>query len=405
MDTRATAEGWDWDPRDASVQQDQVAGYDAAREAWSLARSDSMGWSVLRHEDALTVLQDPETFSSRVSTHVAVPNGMDPPEHTAYRAIVDRTFTPERVRSFEPELRALVQDLLATVTGDTEVEVMAAIGEPFAARAQCAYLGWPLETATALQDWAAGSARATASGDRLELARVAERFDRIIVGVLDRQRAAGPEAPATLTAALLDERIDGAPLSDATLVSMLRNWTAGELGTIAAAAGIIVAHLAQDQALQEELRADADRRQAAMDELLRLEAPLIANRRRTTRSVTLQGRAIPADAPVSILWPAVQRDPRAIPEPTRYRADRDPALNLLYGRGPHACPGEGLARLELGVLFDELFRVLPAFELVPGATPPRATYPSGGFTEVRIRPIGSISANLERSTGFASSMG
>lgn len=376
----------DWDPRDGSVQRDQVAGYDAARETWSLARSEALGWSVLRHEDALTVLRDHENFSSRVSTHAAVPNGMDAPEHAAYRAIVDRCFAPAHVRSFEPELRSIVRDLLATAPHSDVIEVMSAIGEPFGARAQCGYLGWPLETAATLQEWAAGSSQATASGDRTELARVAERFDRIIVAMLDRQRAAGPDDRDTLTARLLDERIDGAPLSDATLVSMLRNWTAGELGTIAAAVGIIVAHLARDQELQRELRASPDLRPAAMDEILRLEAPLISNRRRTTRQVTLQGRTVPADAPVTILWPAVQRDPRAFHDPTSYQSDRDPAANLLYGRGPHACPGEGLARLELTVLLDELFRTLSGFTLAPGEEPVRATYPNGGFAEVRIVP-------------------
>lgn len=383
---RASGLGVDWDPGAASVQRDQVAAYDAARERWSLARSEALGWSVLRHKDAMTVLRDHETFSSRVSTHVAVPNGMDPPEHTTYRAIVERCFSPARVRSFEPELRSIVRDLLATVAHGDVTEVVSTVATPFAARAQCAYLGWPLETADALQEWAAGSARATASGDRSELARVAERFDRLIIGMLDRQRAAESDGPDTLTGRLLDERIEGEPLSDTTLVSMLRNWTAGELGTIAAAVGIIVAHLARDQELQEELRATPDLRGTAIDEILRLEAPLIANRRRTTRPVTLQGTTVPADAPVTILWPAVQRDPRALHDPTSYRSDRDPAANLLYGRGPHACPGEWLARLELTVLLDELLQAVPGFTLAPGQEPVRATYPNGGFAEVRIVP-------------------
>lgn len=363
-----------------------MAAYDAVREASSLARSEAHGWSVLRHADAQTVLTDPVTFSSRVSTHVAVPNGMDPPEHTAYRAVVDRCFTPERVRAFEPGLRALARQLLADATPAGVIEVMSTIAEPFAAHAQCAYLGWPPETADGLRAWAAGSALATASGDRAELDRVAERFDAIIAGVLDRERATGPDADAagTVTAHLLRERVDDAPLSDATLVAIVRNWTAGELGTIAAAVGIIVEHLARDQALQAELRASPALRRTAIDEILRLDAPLLTNRRRTTRPVVLQGQTIPADAPITIVWPAVQRDPRATPDPATYRSDRDPSTNLLYGRGPHYCPGEGLARLELEVLLDELFGVLPGFILEPGHVPVQATYPTGGFAQVRI---------------------
>lgn len=400
---------WDWDPRDESVLRDQVAACDELRERCPVAHSRFLGWSVLRHADALTVLGDHETFSSQVSKHVAVPNGMDPPEHTAYRAVVDRCFTPELVGSFETKLRAIAAAVVADaldgaedVDGAGEVEVMSAIAEPFAARAQCAYLGWPTEVAAALQEWSADSARATLARDRAELSRVAERFDRIIVGVLDRQRAADPAGGAggaTLTGRLLAERVDGAPLTDSMLVSMLRNWTAGELGTIAAAVGIIAEFLARQPDVQRLLRTDPGLRGAATDEILRLEAPLIANRRRTTRQVSIGGRTIPADEPVTILWPAVQRDPTAHADATGFRLDRDPAGNLLYGRGPHACPGEGLARLELGLLLDELFRALPGFALAPDRAPIRAVYPSGGFTEVRIVPT--VASSGDRSDGSA----
>lgn len=380
----------DWDPRDPSVLADQVAAYDEVRDRCPVAHSEFLGWSVLRHDDALAVLGDPVTFSSRVSTHIAVPSGMDPPDHTAYRAVVDRCFTPELLMAFEPELREVATRIVAdAVAGADAVEVMATIAEPFAARAQCAYLGWPVEAATALQTWWADSARATLARDRDELARVAERFDRIILTMLDRERAAGPRDRATITGRLLEERMDGAPLTDAVLVSMLRNWTAGELGTIAAAVGIVVEFLARRLDVQQQLRASPDMRQTAMDEILRLEAPLIANRRRTTRPVALRGRVIPADEPVTILWPAAQRDPLAMAEPTAFRLDRDARDNLLYGRGPHRCPGEGLARLELGVLLDTLFHAAPGSWLAPARSPIRAIYPAGGFSEVHIVWVGS----------------
>jgi cytochrome P450 len=98
----------------------------------------------------------------------------------------------------------------------------------------------------------------------------------------------------------------------------------------------------------------------------------------------MRGRTIEADAPVTVLWAAAQRDPRVFEDPAEFRLDRDPNDNLLYGRGPHYCPGEGLSRLELGVLLDELLLKAPAFTLAPHREPVRAVYPSGGFSEVRI---------------------
>ena len=369
----------DWDPRE--VGGDQVRAYDELRARCPVAHSRAQGWSLLRHADVLAALADPATFSSRVSGHVAVPNGMDGAEHAAFRAVVDRCFTPQRVAGFAPELRRIAESLVSGLAGAGQPgEVMAALGEPYAALAQCAYLGWSTEVADALRGWSADSERATRARDRAELDRVAARFDEIIVAELDRARAVS--TPRTLTHELLDEQVDGRPLTDGEVVSIVRNWTAGELGTIAAAVGIVVEFLARRPDVQDLLRAQAGLRQAAMDEMLRIEAPLIGNRRRTTRPVQVGGRTIPADAPVTLLWPAVQRDPEAFDDPTAFRLDRDPAQNLLYGRGPHYCPGEGLSRLELGIMLDALLAALPTFRLA--GEPVRASAPAGGFAQVRI---------------------
>ncbi|MEI2785844.1 MAG: cytochrome P450 [Candidatus Nanopelagicales bacterium] len=365
----------DWDPRADAVQIDQISAYDELRQRCPVAHSDFLGWSLLNHHDAMTALLDHEVYSSQVSRHVAVPNGMDPPEHTAYRAIIDRCFTAQFVDDFAPALRRLAEDLIPAAL---ELDIMADLALPYAARAQCAYLGWPQSAATALQTWAEQSAPATLRGDREELERVAKQFDEIIVENLRTDR------PGPVITGLRSERVAGQPLTDAQIVSIVRNWTAGELGTIAAAVGIIVGFLAQHPQEQQLLRERPALRQPAMDEILRLDAPLIADRRRTAVPVTASGRDIPADEPVTILWPAVQRDPARFDAADQFRLDRDPRDNLLYGRGVHYCPGEGLARLELGVFLDEFLHAIPAFELVAAQ---RAGYPSGGFRALRVRAV------------------
>ncbi len=388
--TSAASTDFDWDPRDESVVHDQVSAYDSLRDRCPVAHSEAQGWSLLRHADVLGALADPETFSSRVSAHVAIPNGMDGAEHATFRAIIDRCFTGERVASFGPALRQLADELVAGLhraprpaDAPQSTEVMAALGEPYAALAQCSYLGWPPAVADALRRWSADSQEATRRRDRDELARVAAQFDRIIVDQLAAARAASPDASRTLTHELLDARIGDRPLTDDELVRIVRNWTAGELGTIAASVGIVVEFLARRPDLQAHLSEHPEQWQAAMDEMLRLQPPLIANRRRATRAVELGGRTIPDGSRVTILWPGVQRDPMVFDDPTEFRLDRDPADNLLYGRGPHYCSGEGLSRAELGAVLAALLDGLPRFRLA--GEPVRARYPAGGFSEVRIR--------------------
>jgi cytochrome P450 len=75
----------DWDPRSPAVLDDQIAAYDQMRSRCPVAYSDYLHWSLFRHADVMRVLNDHDTFSNAVSSHLSVPNGMDPPEHTRYR--------------------------------------------------------------------------------------------------------------------------------------------------------------------------------------------------------------------------------------------------------------------------------------------------------------------------------
>ena len=83
-----TAPQPDWNPRAEEVQRAPIATGDHLREKCPVAYSELLGWSLFRHEEVTRVLHDHVRFSSVVSRHVAVPNGMDPPEHTAYRSAI-----------------------------------------------------------------------------------------------------------------------------------------------------------------------------------------------------------------------------------------------------------------------------------------------------------------------------
>ncbi|MGT2460697.1 cytochrome P450 [Sinomonas atrocyanea] len=228
---------------------------------------------------------------------------------------------------------------------------------------------------------------ATLSLDRAAMSAVAVEFDGHIRQQLDLRRRAGLSAPVDLTTELLDERIEGRPLTDEEIVSIVRNWTVGELGTIAAGVGAVCKFLADHPDIQSDLRAARDDRELlarASDEILRIDAPLIANRRRTTAEVTIGGRIIPDQARIVLLWASANRDGRVFVDPTDFRLDRDPHDNLLYGEGIHACPGAPLARLELSVLMEELLGATQSLE--PGADAPlRAKYPAGGWSRLLLR--------------------
>ncbi|WP_211489898.1 cytochrome P450 [Georgenia thermotolerans] len=376
----------DWDPRSEEVQRDQIAAYDDMRRGCPVAHSPYGNWSVFRHADVVRILDDPATFSNVVSTHLSVPNGMDPPEHTPFREINDRYFTPAEMAAFEPACREIARDLV-TALPRGEVELMADLAADFANHVQCRFMGWPESLREPLREWTLKNQEATLALDRTAMAAVAVEFDGYIREQLEVRRSAGPAAPADTTTRLLAETADGRALTDEEIVSLVRNWTVGELGTIAASVGIIVHYLATNPEVQGLLREDTGRIEAATDEILRMHAPLIANRRRTTAPVTIAGREIPAGERVMVLWASANRDEDVFGDPDEFRLDRDPADNLLYGRGVHVCPGAPLARLELRVLLEELLAGTTDLAPVPGKEPVRAAYPGSGFSWLPLRVV------------------
>ena len=373
----------DWDPHSAQVQVDQRAAYDALRERCPVAWSESLHWSVLRHADVMRVLHDHDTFGNAVSQHPAVPNGFDPPQHSAYRRALDPFFTPARMQRFEPVCREVVASTVEQGLALRELEVNHEFALPFAVRVQCAFLGWPPLIQDEVLDWLRRSHAATRSGDRVLTATIAAEFEAFV----DRMRAARRDAPPDqdIGSELMHTSVDGRALDLRELASVLRNWTVGEVGTIAASVGILLHWLATHADWQQRLRAQPELLPAAIDEVLRIDGPLVGNRRITRAPVELGGRQLGAGERLSINWVAANRDPRAFDDAQAFRLDRDPALNLLYGAGIHVCPGAPLARLELRQLMEELLARTTRIELPPGEPPTRAVHPDAGYASLRIR--------------------
>jgi cytochrome P450 len=371
---------FDWDPL---APCDPVARSDELRHRCPVAHSEALGWSLFRHRDVMRALVDHATFSNTVSARRAVPNGMDPPEHTEYRRVIEPYFSPERMRALEPRCRAVVRELLASV-GD-EIEVMSQLAEEFALRAQCAFLDWPVEVHTPLRDWIRKNHEAIRSRDRAAISAVAGEFDAHIRAVLTARRAERGSPGTDVASQLLSERVHGRHLTDDEIVSILRNWTVGELGTIAASIGILVCYLATRPELQSRLLQCPSKLSTAIDEILRIEAPLLTSRRMTTTPVEFDGQALPARERVTLMWASANRDEAVFGDPDEFRLDRDPELNLLYGAGIHVCPGAPLARMELECFLEEFLLAIPSFEIASSEPPARAIYPASGYSSLRVR--------------------
>lgn len=372
-----------WDPASADAAGDPLEVVDRMREGCPVAPMGVGGWAVLRHADVARILEDHDTFSNAVSSHLSVPNGMDPPEHTPFRRLIEPYFAPHRIAGFEPTCREIAADLVGGLEDERPVELMQDLALPFAGRVQCAFLGWPQETHTTLIRWANRNHDATRSQDRSAMSEVAGEFERLVRDMLE-ERKNSCEA-ADVTAELMQERVDGRPLSLMEVTSILRNWTMGEIGTIAAAVGILGHFLAQHPDIQDGLRRKPEDLPAAIDEVLRIRGPLATNRRVATRRTEVGGRTVQPGDRLTLSWVAANRDPAAFADPVAYRPDRPADRNLLYGAGIHVCPGAPLARMELRVVIEELLAHTEGLTLLDDDEAEYAVFPASGFSRVPVR--------------------
>jgi len=385
---------------------------DNLRQAHDVIKSDAGEWVLLRHADVVAAALDDERFSSQVSRFLQVPNGLDGAEHEHFRALIDGYLSKEALLSYVSIFDKVATELMSELPKGKMLNAVDDIGAVFAVRAQCAWLGWPTELEPRLLQWMRDNHSATRSKDNVKMAKVAQDFDDIIRSVLQPYRntdeVAGMFKASTaetntagsniaknniaknsldmnsVTAQLCRERIDGRELSEAELVSILRNWTGGDLGSIALCVGVIIAHIIKhpeqvnfwSQAADSEL-------EAIIDEVLRIDDPFVSNRRITTCPVSIGAHNLPKGARVQLNWTSANRD-EAVFGDNSFDPQRHAAANIVYGIGKHVCPGRLLATWQLRIATQVLLAYFKDIQLAAGFSLEREQPPLGGYSHVPV---------------------
>lgn len=374
----------DWDPLSDDMQCDQRKVYDLMRAHCPVAYSEVHQWSLFRHEDVMHALSHHVTFSSSVSRYPAVPNGMDPPEHAVYRNLVNAYFQEDHLKRFEPQCYQIVGEIIAGLEPDVQFDFVGSVALPFAAASQCRFMGWSPDAQNTLVAWSLRNHQAVREGDRVQIASLAKEFEQFVTTMIHYSERPDAQTQLSVTARLLKERVFGKRLTHRQIASIVRNWTVGEVGTLSASVGILVEYLARHRWLQDTVRHNMALLPEAIEEILRLNGPLVANRRTVTQKTTLHDRTLRAGDKVQLNWIAANRDPAVFEHADAFRFGRDHTHNLLYGYGIHACPGASLARKELAIIVGEVLRYTDEIVLADNEPPTLATYPTSGFSRLPI---------------------
>lgn len=335
------------------------------RQRCPVAHSDTWGgfWAVLRHADVVDVLTQPERFITSVQNVVPKvaftgrrpPLHLDPPEHTPYRQVINRFFTPERIERFTPTVRRIARDLMQPLVaaggGDLcDVFTHRFPGHVFAEFFHLpADLGMEIREVTAVYNRALQEARdELVKETSLELYEIARRIIEM------RQREPLDD---DLTTALLNKRWEGEPLPEDLVLGTIRQMIV--VGMIAPSVfiGTMAVHLAKHPGLQNRLRQEPDLIPGAIEEYLRLFTPYRGFARTAVRDVEIGGRHIAKDEPIALVYASANRDETVFEDPDRFVLDR-PNIDehIAFGKGPHRCAGESLARVMLGAALEELLQ-------------------------------------------------
>ena len=338
-------------------------------------------WVVTRHDDILAVQKQPERFSSgqaleATSTMPAPVQAVletgfaqfqslvqtDPPDHARVRAVFGKALTPQRVAALEPRIRELANSLIDDFVADGQADLVTHFAFPLPGYVICDLLGVPRADMPLLKrGHDARQVLMSAHGALESMVAAAEEFialQRYFIGHLER-RVHAPQDD--LLSLLVPTEIGGtAPLTmQEAVCNAIDLFAAGHETTtdlIGNGISLLLAHPEQMQALRDDPGLIPD----AIEEMLRIEAPVRGMFRVTTAELELGSARLPQGAKLFLLYGSANRDETQFAQPDVFNIRRkDASKHLAFGKGMHFCIGSVLARLEGRIAFELLLQRLP----------------------------------------------
>jgi cytochrome P450 family 130 len=374
--------GLAYQPFTAATWRDPFPLYRRLRDEDPVHRSPIGVWVLSRFEDVFAAAQDTAVFSSaqgltfrneRAQLDLAPTIVMmDPPEHTQYRRLVSRGFTPRHVTDLEPRLRDYVRDRVAGLRDGADL--VAGLARPVPSWVVAHYLGVPEEDRSLFDGWTQAIVQTTAEGHAMGAPRAVAELYGYFTDLIERRRR---EPGDDLVSVLLAADDEGAGIGIEGILGYAFVMIAGgndtTTGLLAGAAELLAAHPDQRQ----RLRDDPALIPGAVEELLRLASPVQGLCRVTTCDVEIRGQRIRAGERVLLCYGAANRDPREFgPDAEELDVGRRIGRLLSFSTGAHFCLGAAAARLQGRVVLAELLHAFPDF----GVDAERGVFAEGSFT-------------------------
>lgn len=341
-----------------------------------IVRNSDVGQvTLLRMEDILYVNKhrDVEQASKFLgSSRPAIPLGLDGPEHTKYRRLLDPVFTAKRVAPLAESVRVLAHELIDDFIDDGEVDAYMVWCEQLPSRIFLRIMGLPEEDLPGFLNFK----NLTLSNEVTEEITVEERARRRAEAVvwihkyfnddLDRREKSGDPGDNML-GWLITTEVDGHKLNREEILDILGLLIIAGLDTVAASLADFLSYFARFPEQRQKMLDDPSLWPSAVEELMRYESPVTDGGRIALTDLELpSGEKIDAGTLMHISWHSANLDPAYFPDPLKVDLTRSPNKHIGFASGWHRCLGSHLARMEMVVAMQAWHERIPNYRIKDG---------------------------------------
>jgi len=395
------------------VVQDPYPTYAQLRDRSPVHHSRLMNALVFsRYADVDAILRNHVRFSNdpdkrKLSKVISIPIPdersilfMDPPDHTRLRSLVNKAFTHSAINALEPRIRALMGTLLDQIEEPAGFDLMEAVAIPLPVIVIAEILGIPQQDRAQFRAWSDQRARllepTRTASERKIAGEASKQLNDYFLPIIKSRRS---EPRGDIMSRLVHAEEQGDTLTETEMLDMLRLLlVAGNETTTNLIGNGMLALLRHPDHLQA-LRDDPGLIPAAVEELLRYDAPVQLTLRCAVEDCSVNGSAVRRNQDVVMLIGAANRDPEAFENPEQINFNRPKQNHISFGRGIHHCLGAALARLEGRIAFEMLLERFDSLRLLTNRPTFRNSIVLRGLASL---PVGATrAASRDRTTPAA----
>lgn len=346
-------------------------------------------WVLSRYSDVQAAVLDTTRYSSadgltvsygeRAAAGLAAVTPlvmMDPPEHTEFRSLISRGYTPRRVTEIETQVRRFVRGRLDAIAELGQCDIVTHLFRPLPSFVVAGYLGVPEADRAQFESWTRGIVEANAAAGPTQAADTAAALFGYFTTLIERRRTEPADDTISDLVRLMDGDVPGMLRILGFAFTMIAGGNDTVTGLLGGAAELLTSHPGQRRLLLNR----PDLLPTAIEELLRLTSPVQCLARTLTSDTTAHGRTIPGGRKVLMLYGSANRDPRVFgPSADEFdilRGSPGGPRHLAFAVGPHHCLGAAAARLQARIVLQELLARFPRFAVDSAA----GTFALGHYT-------------------------